>query len=158
MCTTNLKEVKVINMYFVDRAKIENILRFLEENIIVYEGQKMWTTIIERHALERISQTMIESVLDVGNSMIDGFIMRDPGSFDDIVDILEDEKVVTPENAKSLKQIIRLRKMLVQDYTVIDHKELVTTIENNLHSLRVFPTAIRSYLENELGPVSAFKQ
>jgi len=145
-------------MYFVDRAKIENILRFLEENIMAYEGQKMWTSIIERHALERISQIMIESVLDVGNSMIDGFIMRDPGSFDDIVDILEDEKVVTPEHAYSLKQIIRLRKMLVQDYTVIDHEQLVTTLDNNLHSLRAFPTSIRSYLENELGPVSAFKQ
>ena len=145
-------------MYFVDRAKIESILRFLEENIMVYEGQEMWTSIIERHALERISQIMIESVLDVGNSMIDGFIMRDPGSFDDIVDILEDEKVVTPEHAYSLKQIIRLRKMLVQDYTVIDHEQLVTTLDNNLHSLRAFPTSIRSYLENELGPVSAFKQ
>ena len=34
-------------------------------------------------------------MMDVGNLMIDGFIMRDPGSYEDIIDILIDEKVIT---------------------------------------------------------------
>ena len=46
-------------------------------------------------ALERMVQISIDSVLDVGNAMIDGFIMRDPGSYEDIIDILLDEKVIT---------------------------------------------------------------
>ena len=29
--------------------------------------------------------------------MIDGFIMRDPGGYEDIIDIMEDEKVITKE-------------------------------------------------------------
>ena len=35
----------------------------------------------------------MESMMDVGNLMIDGFIMRDPGSYEDIIDILVDEKL-----------------------------------------------------------------
>lgn len=35
--------------------------------------------------------------------MIDGFIMRDPGSYDDIMDILVDEKVVTEKRVMSSK-------------------------------------------------------
>lgn len=35
--------------------------------------------------------------------MIDGFIMRDPGSYDDIMDILVDEKVVTEKEGDELK-------------------------------------------------------
>ena len=31
--------------------------------------------------------------------MIDGFIMRDPGSYEDIIDIMEDERVITTEMA-----------------------------------------------------------
>ena len=38
---------------------------------------------------------VIESIIDVGNTMIDGFIMRDPGGYEDIIDIMEDEKVIT---------------------------------------------------------------
>ena len=48
----------------------------------------------EKLALERVNYLLIESIIDVGNSMIDGFIMRDPGSYEDIIDILVDEKVM----------------------------------------------------------------
>ncbi len=144
-------------MYFVDREYIEHTLRFLEETIRILEDKHDWNHIVEKKALERLVHTAIESVLDVGNAMIDGFIMRDPGSFEDIVDIMEDEKVIGAENAKDLKEIIHLRKLLVQQYIVIDHSLLLTTINDHLQSLRTFPTSIRSYLENELGPVSAFR-
>ena len=53
----------------------------------------------------------IEAILDVGNSMIDGFIMRDPGSYDDIIDIMEDEKVITEEMSTSIKRIIGFQKI-----------------------------------------------
>ncbi len=59
-------------------------------------------------ALERIAHVIIESIIDVGNSMIDGFIMRDPGSYEDIIDIMEDEKVITAEMADPLKHVIEL--------------------------------------------------
>ena len=81
-------------MYFVDRHKIENTLNFLEEELRLYQMQEEWTSDVEKKALERIGHTLIECILDIGNDMIDGFIMRDPGSYDDIMDILTDEKVV----------------------------------------------------------------
>lgn len=60
----------------------------------MFAEHSSWNTEIEKKALERIVHLLIENVLDVGNAMIDGFIMRDPGSYDDIIDILVDEKVV----------------------------------------------------------------
>ena len=79
-------------MYFVDRDKIEEKLIYIDNQIQLFESQQAWNTAIEKAALERIVQMTIEAILDVGNSMIDGFIMRDPGSYDDIIDIMEDEK------------------------------------------------------------------
>ncbi|MCH1625541.1 type VII toxin-antitoxin system HepT family RNase toxin [Ferdinandcohnia quinoae] len=143
-------------MYFVDREKIERTLKFIEEHLLLFNNHSVWTSIIEKKALERISQLLIDAVLDVGNSMIDGFIMRDPGSYDDIIDILEDEKVITSAHANQFKDIIRLRKILVQDYLEVNHDELILTIRENLTCVQSFPQAIRTYLENELGPVSAF--
>ncbi|WP_099361726.1 type VII toxin-antitoxin system HepT family RNase toxin [Fredinandcohnia onubensis] len=145
-------------MYFVDREKIEKTLLFYEENLqLIVAANSSWTGVIEKKALERITHLTIEAILDVGNSMIDGFIMRDPGSYEDIIDILEDEKVVTTEVANELKEIIRFRKVIVQDYLEINHDELILSLQKNKESLASFPQAVRSYLENELGPVSAFK-
>jgi uncharacterized protein YutE (UPF0331/DUF86 family) len=144
-------------MYFVDREKIEAILAFLEEEISLFTNQKNWSTPLEKAALERLTHVMIEAVLDVGNAMIDGFIMRDPGSYEDIIEILIDEKVVSSEVGTSLKILVQFRKVLVQMYTDIDHQKLQEEFSTHLQELVVFPTNIRDYLANELGPVSAFK-
>lgn len=147
---------EVDEMYFVDREKLENTLVFLEKQISLFSNQEEWSTPIEKAALERITHLMIESVLDVGNAMIDGFIMRDPGSYEDIIEILIDEKVVTQETGTSLKRLVQYRKVLVQLYTEIDHDELFNQFSGQMNVLTLFPENVRDYLENELGPVTAF--
>lgn len=144
-------------MYFVDRNKIEETLVFLEKEIDLFKQITDLTDIFQKATLERVAHMMLDSVLDVGNMMIDGFIMRDPGSFDDIVDILLDEKVITDEMAESYKKLIPHRKELVQYYTNIDHQKIYDAFKENLFAFEQYPNRIRTYLENELGPVSAFK-
>ena len=113
---------------------------------------------MELAALERSAHTMIEAILDVGNAMIDGFIMRDPGSYEDIIDILIDEKVVSAAMGASLKKIVLYRKMLVQHYTAVDHASLKESFAKELPELKLFSGKVLEYLQNELGPVSAFKK
>ncbi|MEH6946597.1 DUF86 domain-containing protein [Peribacillus asahii] len=144
-------------MYFVDRQKIEQILCFLEAQLSRLEQKKEWNDELSQLALERIVQTSIDSVLDVGNAMIDGFIMRDPGSYEDIVDILLDEKVISGEIATQFKNVLPLRKMLIQDYIEVSHEQLQTVFTANLAAFTQYPELIRTYLTNELGAVSAFK-
>ena len=109
-------------MYFVDREKIEEILIYMEKQLELFQSEDNWRTPLEKLSLERICHTLIESVLDTGNAMIDGFIMRDPGSYEDIIDILLDEKVITKEMELSLKNVISFRKMVVQEYTQVNHE------------------------------------
>lgn len=147
---------EVDDMYFVDRDKLETTLVFLEKQISLFSSQDQWSTQIEKAALERITHLMIESVLDVGNAIIDGFIMRDPGSYEDIIDILIDEKVVSTETGNTIKNLIQYRKVLVQLYMEINHSELQNQFSSHLKTLAIFPKNVRDYLQNELGPVSAF--
>lgn len=145
-------------MYFVDRDKIEEILLYIESRIRLFEETKEWNTDIEKVALERLLQMVIESMLDVGNSIIDGFIMRDPGSYEDIIDILEDEKVITLEMSASYKRVVAFRKNLQQSYTNVNHLELISVFQNELIMLKRFAPNVRGYMENELGPVTAFRR
>ena len=109
------------DMYFVNRSEIEQTVTHIDELITIAQETKSFASDIEKLGLERVVHVVIESILDVGNMMIDGFIMRDPGSYHDIIDILVDEKVIPAEEEVAYKAVIDLRQMLVQDYLAIDH-------------------------------------
>lgn len=144
-------------MYFVDRNKITTNLQYLDGLLAILETENNWLqNNITKLALERIGHNIMESMMDVGNLMIDGFIMRDPGSYEDIIDILVDEKVVTVDMETSLKAVVGLRKMLVREFTQVDIDEVVNVLTASLPTLKQFSPAVNDYLMNELGPVSAF--
>lgn len=98
-------------MYFVDRQKIEAQLAYIESLYEAVTSFHSMGDIIQRLALERLAQGWIEAIIDTGNQMIDGFIMRDPGSYEDILAILEDEKVIPEEVFTGLTRLIQLRKI-----------------------------------------------
>lgn len=144
-------------VYFVDRNKITKNLQYLNGLLEILESEDSWLeNDIKKLAIERIGHNVMESMMDVGNLMIDGFIMRDPGSYEDIIDILIDEKVVSTEMEAPLKAVVGLRKMLVREFTEVDVQEVVNVLTTTLPALKQFSPAVNSYLTNELGPVSAF--
>ena len=144
-------------MYFVDRNKITITLAHLDEIIEILEKEENWLKDdLSILALQRIGHNMMEAMMDVGNLVIDGFIMRDPGSYEDIVDILVDEKVITPEMEKPLKEVVGLRKMIVREFVQVNNEEVIKVLTTNLNAVKQFSPRVTSYLENELGPVSAF--
>ncbi|WP_303966688.1 DUF86 domain-containing protein [Sporosarcina ureae] len=144
-------------MYFVDQNEINKTLVYMEQLINTFEKETDWQqSEVNKLALERIAHGLIEGIIDVGNSMIDGFIMRDPGSYDDIIDILEDEKVIQSEQAVPLKAFISLRPMIVRQFVEVDSSKVETSIHDTSKELKQFPGQVRDYLTNELGPVSAF--
>lgn len=146
-----------MTLYFVDREFLEQLLEHIEKNVNILKEQSNWDGPLEKLALERVVHLLIESILDVGNILIDGFIMRDPGSYEDIIDILLDEKVVTAEDEVPLKAVVAFRKTLIQNYLEIDHEQILQGIKENIVKIEQFPNQVRSYLENELGPINAFK-
>ncbi|MGY4689072.1 type VII toxin-antitoxin system HepT family RNase toxin [Salibacterium sp. K-3] len=143
-------------MYFVDRKKIEEILTYMETLTEAFKTLEKVDSRMEKLAVERMAQGWVEAVTDTGNQLIDGFVMRDPGSYEDIIDILEDEKVVPAEEAEGLKAIIGFRRTLLQDYYTIDVQKLYDTLSRHLKALEHFPGRVRGFLEAEPGTVSAF--
>ncbi|QKY69789.1 DUF86 domain-containing protein [Lentibacillus sp. CBA3610] len=142
-------------MYFVDRKQIEETLQYMDR-LLDEVGKHSFDAFSDKLYLERTVHIVIESMLDVGNMMIDGFIMRDPGSFEDIIDILIDENVLPENEDVDYKAIVQLRKMVVKDYLQVDHHLLADTIQTHKNTLDQFSAHIRNYLDNELGVANAF--
>ncbi|MCW1927615.1 DUF86 domain-containing protein [Bhargavaea beijingensis] len=144
-------------MYFIDRNKVEKTASHMEHLFKVYDSRSDWSgSPAGGLALERIAHNLIESVIDIGNTLIDGFIMRDPGSYEDIIDILLDEKVIETEMEAPLKELIGLRKMIVREFMDVDPAVTERVLTATMPALRRFPDSTRRYLAEELGPVSAF--
>lgn len=137
---------KRIDQVFTHMNKMMNLLEKLrdrgEEAVLADE--------VSIAAMERGLHLSIEAVIDVGNAMIDGFIMRDPGSYSDIVEILRDEQVINEQQARILTRVTDFRKHLVNDYTAVPAGEMFEVVQESLSTLREFEPAVRSYLEKEL--------
>lgn len=143
-------------MYFVKRSEIEQTLAHMDSLLKEVKVANGFKTPIEKLGLERLVHILIESILDVGNMMIDGFIMRDPGSYHDIIDILIDEKVIPDKSEASFKAIIDLRQVIVQNYLAVDHEKIKTVLFREKSVLVEFIDHVKTYLDNELGVANAF--
>ncbi|SHM92883.1 DUF86 domain-containing protein [Gracilibacillus kekensis] len=142
-------------MYFVDMRKMNATLDFFDETFSLIK-EKQFETKWDLLALERTTQVLIESILDIGNMMIDGFIMRDPGSYLDIIYILIDEKVLHENDQQAYESIINIRKELVQNYQKIDHDLIKNIFSEHQKTYSNFTKQIRSYLANEMGVANTF--
>ncbi|WP_396128310.1 DUF86 domain-containing protein [Exiguobacterium mexicanum] len=142
-------------MYFVNREKINETLNHMETMLSRLDQLEGDAFTIEL-AKQRLAVHLMEGVIDVGNSMIDGFIMRDPGSYEDIVDILLDERVLDIETAEATKALVGLRAHYVREFVTADSARFDAWVKQNRPTFEAFPEQVRRYLEVELGPVSAF--
>jgi uncharacterized protein YutE (UPF0331/DUF86 family) len=106
------------------------------------------TKIVEKFAVMRALHIGVECMIDVGNTIIDGFIMRDPGGYLDIVDILEDEHVIPTELANKLKDFVKFREQLVRNYDQIANGALDDYIQQ-IEVFRQFKTSVDTFLVNE---------
>lgn len=141
-------------LYFIDSKKITTNLVYMDSLLTTFESQQDWKKdSIHELAVARIANVLIEAVIDVGNTLIDGFIMRDPGSYEDIIDILVDEKVITPEMDAPLKALISHRRVLVRDILEVNIDALLATMNEVLPTLKQFKPAVEAFVEKEAGIV-----
>jgi len=143
-------------MYDVNTKRIDQVLLHMNkmmdllEKLNVRGKEAVLADEVAIAAMERGLHLSIEAVIDVGNAMIDGFIMRDPGSYSDIVEILRDEQVIDEQQARVLTCVTDFRKHLVNDYTTVPANEMFDLVEASLSTLRQLEPAVRTYLEKEL--------
>jgi len=145
-------------MYYVDIERIEARLNFLSTVIgalreLAGTGAPGAEAPLLTHlAQERALLLAIEAVTDVGGYLIDGFMMRDAGSYEDIVDMLRTEGVLPADAADGLKSLIALRRPLMQDYMEWERKALRDDLGRTADLLERFRELVRDYVAKELEP------
>ncbi|EFM12622.1 protein of unknown function DUF86 [Paenibacillus curdlanolyticus YK9] len=139
-------------MYYVNveqiRQRLEAIPEIADTLTLLAEG---WSgSLLEGMAQERALHLAIETVTDIGSFLIDGFIMRDASSYEDLVDIIAEEHVFAKELHEPLMALVKLRKPLVQYYYEWPRTEWHELSSVLPELLQRFKTAVEQYLEREL--------
>ncbi|SER78520.1 Uncharacterized conserved protein YutE, UPF0331/DUF86 family [Gracilibacillus ureilyticus] len=142
-------------MYFVDMNRLNSKLNFYDQKLSLYREFECKTE-YDKLALERLAHVLIESILDIGNMMIDGFVMRDPGSYADIISILVDEKVLKEEEEEAYQSIIHIRRNLISDYETVNHMSIQEILDKNYRIYEQFSRKVRHYLAEETGVANTF--
>lgn len=140
-------------MYYVNKEQIN-----LRINCIPMISSAMkdllqqWSTGNVLHALaqERLLHLAIETITDIGSYMIDGLMMRDASSYEDIIGVLHGEGVFSAHVSEVLIELVKLRKPLVQDYYDFDRTQIHPLITVLPEILSEFAEKSQSYLDKEL--------
>lgn len=136
-------------MYFVDKKLLNKRLDYIE-------GLAETIDTDNELALERACHMLIEATVDVGNMIIDAFILRDPGNYQDVLDILAQEKVIGPKDADQFKNTLKWRKELTRNYQSIDHEAMRAEFKENISAYKNFKASIEHFYENDPQAVTAF--
>jgi uncharacterized protein YutE (UPF0331/DUF86 family) len=140
-------------MYYIDRQQIEERIRFTPYIIDACERlQLSWdaSNPLDVLAQERALHLAIEVITDVGSLLIDGFLMRDASSYEDIITVLIVEKVFPKELEMPLIQLVKLRKPLVQDYMHLDRLTLHPFIGALPSLLRNWESSVLLFMKQEI--------
>lgn len=105
---------------------------------------------IQALAAARALHLAIEIVTDVGSYLIDGFLMRDASSYEDIIEITGSEGVFPESMQETLLELVRLRKPIVQDYYEWNDKEQHPLLKELVTLLPEFKETVEQYIAKEL--------
>ena len=137
-------------MYFVDRQLLDERLDYIESLTKEFKNA-------EGFALERICHMLIESTVDVGNMIIDGFILRDPGSYLDVIFILKTEGALTETDENDFKATFKWRNKLNREYTTLDRESMKDDFNKHISAFENYKSRIYTFVENDGQTVTAFK-
>jgi uncharacterized protein YutE (UPF0331/DUF86 family) len=141
-------------MHYVNEQQIHKLLDYLPEltraSTLLLKRWEPGDPILEA-ALERIIHLALEAVTDTGSLLIDGFILRDAGSYSDIIRILREEQVIGDGHTEYFMRLVAQRKVLVQEYINIDREPLLELVEHLPVELPAFSTAVRDFIARENG-------
>ncbi|MBD2846005.1 DUF86 domain-containing protein [Paenibacillus sp. IB182496] len=138
-------------MYYVNRSQIDERLAGVPELAdCLRQLAASWSKdALQGLAQERALHLAIETVTDVGSCLIDGFMMRDASSYEDIIEVISGERVFPEELEAPLRELVRLRKPLVQEYYVWQRSELHPLTPRLPEVLTVFSQSVRQYLNEQ---------
>jgi uncharacterized protein YutE (UPF0331/DUF86 family) len=145
-------------MYLVDQNKLREVLSFFEQFIdrgqliqsVIHRPMDEQERFLTLLACERYLHICFQLFTDIASIVIDGFIMRDPGSYEDMVNILADEQAINKEMADLIKELVAYYRITSKDYRNVNEQLVLDTFKRIYPDIRTFSDQMRDFIQKEL--------
>ncbi|WP_018130736.1 type VII toxin-antitoxin system HepT family RNase toxin [Effusibacillus pohliae] len=127
-------------------AEMDRCIGILQKVAAVPADQFRNDTILQA-AGERALHIALECATDVGNLIIDALIMRDPSSYEDIVQVLAEENVFPQTFTKSFMEVVQFRRILAHEYLQRDVDRLYRMIAEHTGEFAQFQSYVADYVK-----------
>ncbi len=140
----------MIDKQLIERKirKIEEFLRELRDVKIDSFDEFKKNTIVKRF-IERNIELSIEQMVDICKHFISGLDLKEPETYSECFDIIEEGGVIPVEKADIFKSMVRFRNVLIHAYDGVDDSITYGIYKKHLQDFRNFADIIRSYLQKE---------
>lgn len=100
-----------------------------------------------RYAAERAIMVSVESVTDIASDIIDALVMRDAGSYADLVKVLVEEQVIDESWFRDFLPCIETRQQLLRAYRDVSAETVEQTVRQIAPLLPAYRDWIWRYLQ-----------
>lgn len=127
--------------------KLREILRNLEKVKAV--PQEEFVASFEHYWLgERGLHLAAEAVFDIGNHILAGHFNVHPSDYEDVLDRLAQQGVVSPDLRERLRGLGGFRNILVHAYLEIDEGRVYKSLQDELDAFDEFAEGIEAFLDS----------
>ncbi len=105
-----------------------------------------WQDVTRIWAAERALHVAIECVTDAANLIIDALVMREPGSYADIVRVIAEEGVVDRTFPEQFSDALTFRNQLVREYYQLKPADVARAVQTCAPLFAAFVRSVRDYL------------
>lgn len=148
---------RLSNMFLTDMYKEKIVVHMMHLSDMLEQLsvlQKIGAAEFQRDRLLQLAAARalhisIEAVTDGGGLIIDALLMRDPSSYEDIIQVLADEGVFSTEIVEDVLALARFRKKLTHDYVNFTNDELFQFMARMLLPLQIAHHDLLNYIRTE---------
>ena len=131
------------------KLRLDKILELLPHLIeIQQKGKKAYTdSRLLQHATERQLQIAAQAVVDISTHIIAHKHWGAPESYTEAISIIASNHVIDTDLAKDLKELVKLRNLIVHLYLKIDSALLYTNLARYIKSLETFVVSMKQFIK-----------
>ena len=127
--------------------KLDEMNRYLDElDELLPSKEEYDNNLMVRRACEKTIESAIEAVISITSIIVSKGKLGLPQSEDDLIDILEKKRIVSPKLSALLKEMKGFRNILVHKYGEIDNAKVYHFLSTEAGDFTLFQKEVTQHL------------
>lgn len=135
---------------FIIESKISSIQKYLQilKGFQIYSQKQIEGDVHLKGSAERYLYLLTQSVLDLAEAIISFKDLRRPQTYSESFDILQEEKLISPDQTEKLVKMAKFRNIISHDYENLDFVIIYDVLQNHLQDIEDFLAAIKDRMSS----------